>query len=157
MPMYILPLGNSGQRIFKLPRYLPVRDIFRLLQNKQELFAHCFFVFYFRVCVDDRSMMLHFRIFMYAGHNTSPSVLCVLSRQIPDAETIAMVYNLLHYEGIFVGASSALNMVGAVKAAEALGRGKTIGESPGFTPGTSVTILEYPLALMGNMCIAPSL
>lgn len=39
-----------------------------------------------------------------------------------------MVYNLLHYEGIFVGASSALNMVGAVKAAEALGKGNTVGE-----------------------------
>lgn len=48
--------------------------------------------------------------------------------QIPDAETIAMVYNLLHYEGIFVGASSALNMVGAVKMAEALGKGNTVGE-----------------------------
>eukprot|EP00904_Undaria_pinnatifida_P001061 jgi/Undpi1/10956/HiC_scaffold_30.g13257.m1 len=45
---------------------------------------------------------------------------------IPDAETIAMVYNLLHYEGIFVGASSALNMVGAVKMAEALGKGNTV-------------------------------
>lgn len=52
----------------------------------------------------------------------------VLPRQISDAETIAMVYNLLHYEGIFVGASSALNMVGAVKTAGALGRGKTVGE-----------------------------
>lgn len=48
--------------------------------------------------------------------------------QIPDAETIAMVYNLLHYEGIFVGASSALNMVGAVKVAEAVGEGNTVGE-----------------------------
>ncbi|CAN0380682.1 unnamed protein product [Pylaiella littoralis] len=45
---------------------------------------------------------------------------------IPDAETIEMVYNLLHYEGIFVGASSALNMVGAVKTAEAVGKGKTV-------------------------------
>lgn len=49
-------------------------------------------------------------------------------RQIPDAETIAMVYNLLHYEGLFVGASSALNMVGAVKTAEAVGKGNTVGE-----------------------------
>ncbi|CAM9363557.1 unnamed protein product [Scytosiphon promiscuus] len=45
---------------------------------------------------------------------------------IPDAETIAMVYNLLHYEGLFVGASSALNAVGAVKTAEAMGKGKTV-------------------------------
>eukprot|EP00752_Nemacystus_decipiens_P006373 g5745.t1 len=45
---------------------------------------------------------------------------------IPDAETIAMVYNLLHYEGLFVGASSALNMVGAVKTAEAVGKGNTV-------------------------------
>lgn len=39
-----------------------------------------------------------------------------------------MVYSLLHYEGIFVGASSALNMVGAVKVAEALGKGNTVGK-----------------------------
>lgn len=38
-----------------------------------------------------------------------------------------MVYNLLHYEGLFVGASSALNAVGAVKTAEAMGKGKTVG------------------------------
>lgn len=39
-----------------------------------------------------------------------------------------MVYNLLHYEGLFVGASSALNMVGAVKTAESLGKGNTVGK-----------------------------
>lgn len=39
-----------------------------------------------------------------------------------------MVYNLLHYEGLFVGASSALNMVGAVKTAEAVGKGNTVGK-----------------------------
>lgn len=42
-----------------------------------------------------------------------------------------MVYNLLHYEGLFVGASSALNMVGAVKTAEAVGKGKTVGKNLG--------------------------
>lgn len=45
---------------------------------------------------------------------------------IPDAETIEMVYRLYDEEGLFVGASSALNAVAAVKVAEKLGRGKTI-------------------------------
>jgi len=43
-----------------------------------------------------------------------------------------MVYNLLHYEGLYVGASSALNMVGAVKTAEAVGKGNTVGEPARF-------------------------
>ncbi|KAL7413698.1 tryptophan synthase beta subunit-like PLP-dependent enzyme [Mrakia frigida] len=45
---------------------------------------------------------------------------------IPDAESIAMVYRLLHEEGIYIGASSALNVVAAVKVAEKLGKGKTV-------------------------------
>lgn len=60
---------------------------------------------------------------------------CFFGGQIPDEETIAMVYNLLHYEGIFVGASSALNAVGAVKVAEAVGPGKTVGERLSCSPG----------------------
>lgn len=43
-----------------------------------------------------------------------------------------MVYNLLHYEGLFVGASSALNMVGAVKTEEAVGEGSTVGKHSVF-------------------------
>lgn len=45
---------------------------------------------------------------------------------IPDAETIAMVYRLLDEEGIYVGASTALNVVAAVKMAEKLGKGSRI-------------------------------
>jgi len=45
---------------------------------------------------------------------------------IPDEETIKMVYELLHYDGIFIGASSALNVVAAVKMAKVLGPGHTV-------------------------------
>jgi cysteine synthase A len=37
-----------------------------------------------------------------------------------------MVYRLLYEEGIFVGASSAMNIVAAVDLAKKLGKGKTI-------------------------------
>jgi len=45
---------------------------------------------------------------------------------IPDSETIHMVFRLLDEEGIFIGASSALNVVAAAKMAKQLGKGKTI-------------------------------
>ncbi|KAM3586838.1 Cysteine synthase 1 [Umbelopsis sp. WA50703] len=45
---------------------------------------------------------------------------------IPDEESIKMVYRLLDEEGIYVGASSALNVVAAVELAKKLGKGKTI-------------------------------
>ena len=37
-----------------------------------------------------------------------------------------MLYRLLDEEGLFIGASSALNVVAAVKVAEMLGKGKTV-------------------------------
>ena len=45
------------------------------------------------------------------------------SLHIPDEKTIAMVYELLDSEGLYVGASSALNVVAAVELAKGLGRG----------------------------------
>ncbi|KAI9326932.1 cysteine synthase [Zopfochytrium polystomum] len=45
---------------------------------------------------------------------------------VPDAESIEMVYRLLDEEGLFVGASSALNVVAAGKVARLLGPGKTV-------------------------------
>ena len=45
---------------------------------------------------------------------------------IPDEATIAMVYRLLDEEGIYLGASSALNVVAAVHMANKLGRGSTV-------------------------------
>ena len=42
---------------------------------------------------------------------------------IPDQKTIAMVYDLLDSEGLYVGASSALNVVAAVELAKQLGPG----------------------------------
>ncbi|KAI7870337.1 cysteine synthase [Spinellus fusiger] len=45
---------------------------------------------------------------------------------IPDEESIKMVYRLLDEEGIYVGASSALNVVAAVEMAKQLGKGKKI-------------------------------
>jgi cysteine synthase len=43
---------------------------------------------------------------------------------IPDAKSIAMVYELLDSEGLYMGASSALNVVAAVELAQKLGPGK---------------------------------
>lgn len=48
------------------------------------------------------------------------------SVHVPDEESIAMVYDLLHEEGIYVGASSALNVVAARMMAEQTGPNKTI-------------------------------
>ena len=45
---------------------------------------------------------------------------------IPDEKTIAMLYRLLDEEGLFIGASSSLNVVAAVEMAKILGPGKTI-------------------------------
>ena len=46
--------------------------------------------------------------------------------RVPDSDTIAMVYKLLHTEGLFLGASSALNVCGAVQVARRLGPGHTV-------------------------------
>lgn len=45
---------------------------------------------------------------------------------IPDAKTIAMVYHLLEEDGIFLGASSALNVVAAQELAVKLGKGSRV-------------------------------
>ena len=45
---------------------------------------------------------------------------------IPDVESIKMVYRLLDEEGLYVGASSALNVVAAVEVAKRLGKGSTV-------------------------------
>jgi hypothetical protein len=42
---------------------------------------------------------------------------------IPDSKSIAMLYELLDKEGLYLGASSALNVVAAVELAQKLGRG----------------------------------
>ena len=42
---------------------------------------------------------------------------------IPDQKTIAMLYDLLDTEGLYLGASSALNVVAAVELAQQLGPG----------------------------------
>ncbi|KAJ2502834.1 Cysteine synthase 1 [Coemansia sp. RSA 1694] len=46
--------------------------------------------------------------------------------KIADSDTIAMLYRLLDEEGIYLGASSALNVVAAYEMAKILGPGKTI-------------------------------
>ncbi|GBE80697.1 cysteine synthase [Sparassis latifolia] len=46
--------------------------------------------------------------------------------QIPDTKSMAMIYDLLDTEGLYLGASSALNVVAAVELAQQLGPGKTI-------------------------------
>lgn len=45
---------------------------------------------------------------------------------VPDEASIAMVFRLLHEEGIYVGASSALNAAAAVDVAKKIGPGKTV-------------------------------
>ncbi|TFY82184.1 hypothetical protein EWM64_g1835 [Hericium alpestre] len=45
---------------------------------------------------------------------------------IPDEKSIAMVYSILDSEGLYLGASSALNVVAAVELAKQLGPGKSI-------------------------------
>lgn len=46
--------------------------------------------------------------------------------QIPDSKTIEMLYRLLDEEGIYVGASSALNVVAAVETAKTIGPGSRV-------------------------------
>jgi len=45
---------------------------------------------------------------------------------VPDAKSIAMVYDLLDTEGLYLGASSALNVVAAVEVARRLGKGSSV-------------------------------
>lgn len=49
-----------------------------------------------------------------------------LPYQIPDAEALPYIYDLLEHEGLCVGGSSAINIAGAVRMARDLGPGKTI-------------------------------
>ncbi len=46
--------------------------------------------------------------------------------QIPDAEALPFIFDLLEHEGLCLGGSSAINIAGAVRMAEELGPGKTI-------------------------------
>jgi len=45
---------------------------------------------------------------------------------VEDTETIAMVYRLLHEEGLFLGSTSGINVTAAVRLARELGPGHTI-------------------------------
>lgn len=45
---------------------------------------------------------------------------------VPDAETIVMLYRLIDEEGIFVGGTAALNVVGAVRAAQTVPEGSNV-------------------------------
>jgi len=46
--------------------------------------------------------------------------------QIPDTETVQIVFELLQHEGLCLGSSSGINVAGAVRVARELGRGHTI-------------------------------
>jgi len=46
--------------------------------------------------------------------------------RIPDAEAVAQVFDLLHHEGLCLGASSGMNVAGAVRMARELGPGHRI-------------------------------
>lgn len=66
---------------------------------------------------------------------------------VPDEKTIAILYELLDTEGIYLGASSALNVVGAYELARKLGKGESSRVEEGFVlisslaGSTVVTIL----------------
>src|SRR5204862_4693601 len=45
---------------------------------------------------------------------------------VEDAETVAMVYRLLHEEGLFLGSTSGINVAAAVRVARELGPGHTV-------------------------------
>jgi len=45
---------------------------------------------------------------------------------VPDTKSIAMLYELLDTEGLYLGVSTALNVVAAVELAEKLGKGSTV-------------------------------
>jgi len=46
--------------------------------------------------------------------------------QVTDAEALPVLYDLLMHEGLCLGLSSAINVVGAMRLAEKMGPGKTI-------------------------------
>jgi cysteine synthase A len=49
-----------------------------------------------------------------------------LAYQIPDAEAVAIIFDLLEHEGLCLGGSSGINVAGAVRLAQELGPGHTI-------------------------------
>jgi cysteine synthase A len=46
--------------------------------------------------------------------------------QIPDAEALPIIFDLLEYEGLCLGGSSGINVAGAIRLARELGPGHTI-------------------------------
>ena len=46
--------------------------------------------------------------------------------QVPDAEALEAIYDLVQHEGLLVGGSAGLNVAGAVRLAKALGPGRTV-------------------------------
>lgn len=65
---------------------------------------------------------------------------------IPDEKSISMVYQLLDSEGLYVGASSALNVVAAVELAQKLGKGKHRGQH-----------FRLPILKLNSVCQVPKL
>ena len=53
---------------------------------------------------------------------------CVVDEafQIPDSEAIPMAFDLLEHEGLCMGGSTGVNVVGAIRLAKLMGPGKTI-------------------------------
>ena len=49
-----------------------------------------------------------------------------IAYQIPDAEAVQIVFDLLEHEGLCLGGSSGINVAGAIRLAKELGPGKTI-------------------------------
>ncbi len=49
-----------------------------------------------------------------------------IAYQIPDAEAVQIVFDLLEFEGLCLGGSSGINVAGAIRLAKELGPGHTI-------------------------------
>lgn len=67
-----------------------------------------------------------------------------------EQEGVEMAHYLLRHEGLFVGGSSALNCVGAVKLARKLGPGHTIGRSCALV--TSLVLLYSRFRSVTVLC-----
>lgn len=75
------------------------------------------------------------------------------SLTIADEKSIAMVYDLLDTEGIYIGASSALNVVAAVELAQKLGPGTYFSSLDDFTVTYASVDRPYNLNYLVRRCI----
>jgi cysteine synthase A len=66
-----------------------------------------------------------------------------MAYQITDEEALPVLFDLIEQEGLVLGGSSAINIVGAMRLARDLGPGKTIATSPSSSIRTSCARKTY--------------